>query len=354
MDTDGVYMLLSMRPEMLNQTNLPVTSAWLVSECMEAKGKQDLWLRQKPEVIAALREQAIIQSAESSNRIEGVTVEEKRLRPLLVGNARPRDRSEEELIGYRNALRWIYDSKQRIPIQAKTILRLHELAQGGHSGDAGKWKTRNNEIIELLPNGEHRVRFIPTPAKQVPKVIEHLCQLYADQSNAGRIPILLLVGTFIFDFLCIHPFRDGNGCVSRLLTALLLQEHGFAVSRFVSLERLIEESKVDYYAILEECSQGWHDGENVLLPWWNYFLGIIRRAYNEFASRVENADETGKTELVRQIIEHRVGQFTLADLQADCPSVSAPLIKKVLGEMKKLGLVNLIGRGRGARWQRSP
>ena len=344
-------MLLSMRPEKLDRANLPVTSVWLVSECMEAKGKQDLWLRQKPEVIKALREQSIIQSAESSNRIEGVTVDQSRLRPLLIGKARPRDRSEEEVVGYRNALRWIYEAKRKIPVQTKTILRLHELAQGGHCGDAGKWKSRNNEIIELLPNGERRVRFVPTPAKEVPKAIEHLCQLYADQCNAGSIPPLLLVATFVFDFLCIHPFRDGNGRVSRLLTTLLLQQHGFAVGRFISLERLIEESKEDYYAILEQCSQKWHSGENSLLPWWNYFLGIVRRAYSEFENRVENAEEAGKTQLVRQAVERQVGQFTLAGLQAECPSASAPLIKKILGEMKKAGKVQLTGHGRGAKWE---
>jgi len=344
-------MLLSLRPEKLRASPLPVTSAWLVSECMEAKGKQDLWLRQKPEVIAALREQAIIQSAESSNRIEGVTVDEGRLRPLLVGKARPRDLSEEEVVGYRNALRWMYKSKRSIPLNAKTILRLHALAQGGHSGDAGTWKRKNNEIIELLPNGERRVRFVPTPAKQVPGAVTQLCQLYADLLAEEQVPVLLLTATFIFDFLCIHPFRDGNGRVSRLLTTLLLQEQGFEVGRFVSLERLVEESKEDYYTILETCSQGWHRGENELLPWWNYFLGIVRRAYNEFASRVEKADEIGKTELVRHIIEQQTGSFSLAELRAECPSASTALIKKVLGEMKRTGRVKLTGHGRGARWE---
>lgn len=346
-------MLMSLRPQKIGQIALPVTSAWLVAECMEAKGKQELWMQQKPEVIAALREQAIIQSAVSSNRIEGVLVDQDRLRPLLVGKARPRDRSEEEVVGYRNALRWMYKSKRAIPIKPDTILRLHALAQGGHSSDAGEWKSRNKEIIELLPNGERKVRFTPLKAKQVPKAIAHLCELYADQCEEGRIPSLLLVATFVFDFLCIHPFRDGNGRVSRLLTALLLQEHGFAVGRFISLERLVEESKADYYSLLEECSQGWHEGENKLLPWLNYFLGIVRRAYNEFCQRVENADETGKTELVRQAIQRQLGQFTLSEIQAECPSVSLPLIKKVLAERKQAGALKLTGRGRGARWERT-
>jgi Fic family protein len=329
---------------------LPITSSWLLSSCMEAKGKQDLWLRQKPEVIAALREQAIIQSVESSNRIEGVTVERDRLRPIIVGNSRPRDRSEEELVGYRNALRWMFSAKRAIPVTPKTILRLHSLAQGGHSGDAGKWKARDNEIIELLPNGERRIRFTPTPAKQVPKAMEKLCRAYGDLCAEGQVPPPLLAATFVFDFLCIHPFRDGNGRVSRLLTTLLLQEHGFLVGRFLSMERLIEESKADYYDILETCSNGWHESKNELLPWWNYFLSILHRAYQEFSERVENAEGMGKAELVRQTITRQIGPFTLADVHAECPSVSSQLIKKVLSELKNSGEVKLAGHGRGAKW----
>lgn len=343
--------MLSLRSENLHAQSLPITTTWLLSACMEARGKQELWVRQKPEVIAALREQAIIQSVESSNRIEGVTVDKIRLRPLIVGKARPRDRSEEELVGYRNALRWIFSAKRSLPIQEKTILRLHEMAQGGHSGDAGKWKKRDNEIIEMLPNGERRVRFVTVPAKQVPTTIKQLCQSYQELCEADEIPSLLLVATFVFDFLCIHPFRDGNGRVSRLLTSLLLQEQGVIASRFVSLERMVEESKEEYYAVLEQCSRDWHEGENEILPWWNYFLGILRRAYAEFEQRVETAGNTGKTELVIQAIQRQIGCFTLAEIAAECPSVSTPLVKKILATMKKEGRVKLTGRGRGARWE---
>ena len=258
---------------------IPIGTGWLLGECMEARGKQDLWIRQKPEVLAVLREQAMIQSAESSNRIEGVTVAANRLRPLVIGRARPRDRSEEELAGYRAALDWIFSRKNRVAIIPDVIRRLHALAQGGSSGDAGEWKKRDNEIIEILPNGERSLRFVPVSAKKTPAMVEMLCRRYRLASDEERVPPLLTVATFILDLLCIHPFRDGNGRVSRLSTSLLLQSQGFQVARYISLERLIEESKEEYYRVLKLCSQRWHEGKNEIIPWWNYFLGRLRSAY---------------------------------------------------------------------------
>jgi Fic family protein len=318
---------------------------------MESRGKQDLWMRQKPEVLAALREQAMIQSAESSNRIEGVTVPPNRLRSLVLGGAKPRDRSEEELAGYRRALNWIFSRKGDVSITPEVIRRLHALAQGRHSGDAGEWKRRDNEIIEVLPNGQRRIRFVPTPARDTPKVMDALCRTYQGVRSEERIPPLLIVATFVFDFLCVHPFRDGNGRVSRLVTTLLLKAHGFEVVRYVSLERLVEERKDEYYGILHACSQGWHDGNNEVVPWWNYFLGVLRSGYREFESQVESSGaRPAKSELVRRAVLDQVGRFTLADLAAQLPAASPQLIKKVLAEMKREGSIRLTGRGRGASW----
>jgi len=159
------------------------------------------------------------------------------------------------------------------------------------------------------------------------------------------------VATFAFDLLCIHPFRDGNGRVSRLATTLLLQAHGFQVARYVSLERLVEQSKEDYYGVLAECSQGWHEGKNGLNPWWNYFLSVLRLAYKEFERQVESTEaRPAKSDLVRQTVLAQVEQFTLGDLAAQLPSASTQLIKKILTELKKQGKIRLVGRGRGARW----
>ncbi len=346
--------MLTFDPSRLADVQIPIGTGWLLGSCMEARGKQDLWIRQKPEVLEVLREQAIIQSAESSNRIEGVTVEANRLRPLVIGRAKPRDRSEEELAGYRAALDWIFSRKHPVAVTPDVIRRLHALAQGGSSGDAGEWKKRDNEVIEILPNGERSIRFVPVSAKETPATVATLCNRYgiATDEEDERIPPLLSVATFVFDLLCIHPFRDGNGRVSRLVTSLLLRAHGFQVIRYISLERLIEESKEGYYRVLKLCSQGWHEGNNEIIPWWNYFLGTLRRAYKEFEDQVESVEaRPAKTVLVRRTVLDQVEPFTLADLAAQLPSASPQLIKKVLAELKNAGKVRLAGRGRGARWE---
>ncbi len=342
--------MLTLREATFDKAALPVSTSWLLADCMEFRGKQDLWSRQRPEVLEALRQQAMIQSVESSNRIEGVTVSPDRLAPLALGKARPRDRSEQEIAGYRRALDWIYSRKSAVPLDSRTILHLHALSHAG-SGDAGQFKVRDNEIIEILPSGEHRIRFKPTPAKQTPAMIDELCTAYRRLIDADHVPPLLVTCTMFFDFLCIHPFRDGNGRVSRLLTTLLLMQHGFSVVRYVSLERLVEESREDYYQALGECSQGWHEGRNPILPWWNYFLGVLRRGYVDFSRQVEGyAGQPAKTEMARRVILSQIGEFTLADLQSQLPNVSVQLLKKVLTQLKSAGEISLEGRGRGARW----
>lgn len=342
--------MLSLRAETFEKAGLPVSTSWLLADCMEFRGKQDLWSRQRPEVLEALRQQAMIQSVESSNRIEGVTVTPQRLAPLALGRARPKNRPEEEIAGYRRALDWIYSRKSAVRLDARTILHLHKLSHAS-TADAGRFKTRDNEIIELLPSGERRVRFKPTSAQRTPGQVDDLCAAYQQLSEADRVPPLLVVCTAVFDFLCIHPFRDGNGRVSRLLTTLLLVQHGFSVARYVSLERLAEESREDYYRVLGECSQGWHEGRNPMLPWWNYFLSIVRRGYVEFSQQVEGyTGQPAKTQLARRAILAQVGEFTLADLQSQLPTVSVQLLKKVMAQLKAEGKISLCGRGRGARW----
>ena len=343
--------MLTLSQDRLQRFTLPVGTGWLLADCMEARGKQDLWMRQKPEVLEALRELAIIQSVESSNRIEGVTVPSDRLRPVVLGRSRPRDRSEEELAGYRRGLDWVFTRKRAVVVTPAVIQHLHKLAQHG-AGDAGKLKTRDNEIVELLPSGRRRIRFRPTPALKTPAALRNLCGAYQSVSEDASFPPLLTVATFVFDLLCIHPFRDGNGRVSRLLTALLLQQNGFEVCRFISLERLTEQRKEDYYAALARCSQRWHDDKNQIVPWWNLFLGILRSAYQAFEEQVAAAkSRPAKSELVRRAALAQPDSFTLADITAEVPTASPQLIKKVLVGLKQAGKVTLVGRGRGAVWR---
>lgn len=343
---------MTLDPIKLASQPIPMGTGWLLGSCMEARGKQELWAKQKPEALQVLREQSIIQSVESSNRIEGVTVVADRLRPVVFGRSKPRDRSEEELAGYRKALDWIFTRKNRVALTPEVLLRLHAMAQGGTTSDAGAWKRRDNEIIEILPSGEPRVRFVAVTAKKTPAAIEGLCKKYRAACEDEKLPPLLLVATFVLDFLCIHPFRDGNGRVSRLVTSLLLQSHGYEVARYISLERTIEESKEEYYDVLKRCSQNWHENSSEIIPWWNYFLGVLRSAYREFEQRIEAAEtRTAKSDLVRQIVLAQVEPFTLADMAAQLPAASPQLIKKVLGDLKQARRVRLAGRGRGARWE---
>ncbi len=265
--------------------SFPLGTVWLLTDIAEAKGRQDLHAQRPPETLTALRENALVQSVESSNRIEGVTVASDRLRPLVLENARPRDRSEEEIQGYRRALELIHSQSPDLAITPDLLQRLHALIQEG-SGDAGQWKRVDNEIIELREGAPPLVRFRPVGVAETPAAVEELCLLYRHAVNQSLAPPLVAAAALVLDFLCIHPFRDGNGRVSRLLTLLALYQHGYEVGRYVSLERIVEESQADYYEALRVSSQGWHEGRHDLIPWLNYFLPVLKRAYRE----LEKAD----------------------------------------------------------------
>lgn len=341
----------SFHPQYLKALSIHPSSTWLISQCTEARGKQDLWQQTKPEILKSLNDSAMIQSTESSNRIEGVEVAPKRLIPLMRGKAKPQDRPEEEVVGYKQALKYIYKNYSSLKIDIKTIQKIHALAQEGNISDAGKFKTKDNEIIEFLESGEKIIRFKATPASQAKKAVEQLCLSYNYTINQ-TFPDLLMIANFIFDFLCIHPFRDWNGRVSRLLTTLLCLQNGYSVVKYISLERIIEESKYDYYRVLKESSDHWHQRRHQLLPWWNYFFGIVRQAYKELAFKVENTQSRdSKSGLIRQIVLDQPGSFALADIQKLVPSVSLQLIKKVLSSLKKEKKIKCTGRGAGAYWE---
>jgi len=343
----------SFRSGRLSTLNLPTGTVWLLTDIAEAKGRQALYAKQAPQILRALREAAIVQSVESSNRIEGVTVAAERLRPLVVGRARPRDRSEEDIRGYSQVLSLIHANSRDLPITPEVLKRLHRTAQQGIR-DAGQWKQIANEIVEFRPGGSPIVRFRPVSVAETPAAIDELCLSYRHALTQENIPPLVAVAALVLDFLCIHPFRDGNGRVARLLTLLAVYHHGFEVGRYISLERLIEESKDDYYEALFRSSQGWHEGQHDLLPWLNYFLTILQRAYVEFELRVGQmkSPRGAKTALVEASIAAFPGEFTLADLERACPGVSRDMIRRVLRDLQKSGHVTCMGRGPGAPWRR--
>ena len=303
-------------------------------------------------MLKALREMALVQSVESSNRIEGVTVAPDRLRPLILGNARPKDRSEQDITGYRRALHFIHTESENVPITPDLLCRLHRLCQEG-SGDAGQFKKVDNEVIELRPGAAPIVRFKCVSAKATPAAVDELCLVYRHAIDQDRIPSLVAIGALVLDFLCIHPFRDGNGRVSRLLTLLALYQHGYEVGRYISLERLIEEGKDDYYQVLQQSSQRWHEGKHDFLPWLNHFLSIARRAYGEFERRAGEvkAPRGAKAGLVLAAIRQQFGEFRLTDIEQACPGVGREWIRSLLTDLKAAGEVTCQGKGPAARWR---
>jgi Fic family protein len=273
--------MMTFRGQRLAKTKLPAGTVWLLDKLAESREKQAQREKQSRRILKTLREIALLEGVESSNRIDGVTVEPERLRPLALGNTRPRDRSEEEILGYRNALRWVHRNHRKVAIEAGTLRRLHKLAQKGTIGDAGAWKESQNEIVELNPEGRLEVRFQPVEPALVPGAVDELCVAYKHSVDQLEIIPLLAGAALVFDFLCIHPFREANGRVSRLLTLLALYHHGHKVGQFISLERVIEQSKESYYEALQTSSVGWHDGSHDIMPWFHYFLSMIHTGYRE-------------------------------------------------------------------------
>lgn len=332
---------------------IPLSSAWLMNSISEYKGKQDLYAHQSPQVLKMLIETALIESAESSNRIEGVTVDKGRLKPLVIGHSKPRDRSEEEVAGYRKALDFIHKKYKTLEISPLTIQELHRLSHSG-AWDAGKWKEKNNDIIRKHPDGRIEVIFRPVSARETPEMMRQLCLAYEHSITQSKYAPLFAIACLVLDFLCIHPFRDGNGRVGRLLTLLALYHHGFEVGKYISLERIIEQSKETYYETLNKSSQNWHEAKHDILPWFNYFLGTVLAACKEFEERAAGVKPAkgAKTEMITRAIEKQIGEFSISDIEREVPNVSRIMIKKVLSRMNKAKKIKCLGKGQSARWKR--
>jgi len=267
---------------------------------------------------------------------------------------KPRDRSEAEIIGYRNILSKIHTTPDQFEPNEETIKKFHHEIYIHTDIPGGNWKRQDNTIEERLPDGRWITRFIPASARETPFLIKELCVRFNRLWDERRISPLLIIPAFVLDFLCIHPFTDGNGRVSRLLTVLLLHQAQYEVGRYISLERLIEQSKETYYEALQMSSEGWHEGRHRLKPWWEYFLGILIRAYREFEERVGVATKVrgAKTAIIEQAIERLPSTFSISDLERVCPSISRDMIRVVLNRLRKEGLLLCKGTGRNALWEK--
>jgi Fic family protein len=344
----------SLAPAFLDGLRLSPADGSALQALGEFRGRQELFRRQTPELLRALRDAAIVESSESSNRIEGVVAPHARVEALVLHNAVPRDRSEQEIAGYRDALNLIHESARDMALSVNVILQLHTMLYRYHPGSGGRWKATQNEIVEKDAAGNvRRVRFVPPSPVETPGMMSELETGYRRAVADGREP-LLLVPLVVLDFLCIHPFSDGNGRVARLLTLLLLYHFGYEAGRYVSLERIVEESKETYYEALEASSGGWRGGRHDAFPWIRYLWGVMLRAYREFEERVGTlrSGKGAKTDMVREAIGRRIGPFSISEIEAECPGVTRDWIRVVMRRMRDEGLIVPQGRGRGAKWTR--
>lgn len=344
--------MMTLRQIDAGNVQIPLTASWYLSDIGRAIGMQELFRRQAPQKLQILRENAVIESAISSNRIEGVEIDQKRVRAVVIGKGTLSDGNEQEVRGYQDALRWIHEENRGIAINTATIRKLHRLCRSDVS-DAGEFKTQPVDIIERLPNGDQRVRFRSVSPSDTPAFLDETLRLWNDMHRDQRISPLLLLGALNLDFLCVHPFRDGNGRVSRLLFLLSCYHAGIEVGRYISLERTIEQNKERYYETLQLSSQRWHEGKHDPWPCINYLLFILNQAYREFEERLGQikSPRGAKRELVLAAIRHQVGAFRVSDLQDECPGVGLDLIRLVLKELRKQGMVKCLGRGQNAEWE---
>jgi Fic family protein len=345
----------SLSRKYLDTISLSVEQASTLKAIGECKGKQDLYIRQTPEALESLQQVAIIESSESSNRLEGITAPHERIKALALQSTKPKNRSEQEIAGYRDALTLIHQSAEHMPFTTNVVLQLHSLVYRYMPDEGGRWKAADNEIIEYMPDGSmKRVRFKAVPAVATPQAMDDLARLYKEAIDQHGKEPLVIVPLVILDFLCIHPFRDGNGRVGRLLTLLLLYHFGYRVGRYISLERLFEESRETYYETLEASSQCWHESNHDPFPWLDYFWGVVLRAYRDFEERVGKirSGKGAKTDQIKLAVVRQIGPFAISDIERQCPTVSRDMIRHVLRQLRDEGLIAAKGKGRGAKWVR--
>jgi Fic family protein len=346
--------MMTLRQFASKPESIPASTSWYLADLGEARGKQELFTKQAPQKLRVLRENAMIESAVSSNRIEGVTVDQARVRTIIFGKSPLRDRDEQEVRGYRDALRLIHEHGKKLSISEETILNLHRLCRG-EIRDAGKYKEKDGDIIERYADGRERVRFKTVQAAKTPEFMKELIERWEQCLDEKWVHPLIGLAAFNLDFLCIHPFRDGNGRVSRLLLLLQCYQLGYVVGRYISLERLIEQNKDRYYETLEQSSEGWHERRHNPWPYINFVLYTLKTAYKEFEQRVGQitSPKGAKTELVISAIGRKLGPFRISDIQKECPGVSLDLVRSILKNLRSSGKVRCLGRGQNAEWERT-
>ncbi len=321
----------------------------MLSAIHELKGEQNLFVETERDTLTQLVEVAKIQSTEASNKIEGIFTSDERLKILVSNKTTPKSRNEQEIAGYRDVLAIIHDSYEYIPVKPSIILQLHrDLYKFSGKSIGGNYKNSDNVIAQEDETGNKFIRFQPVPAWETSQAIEAVCKAFDEVVNREDANALLIIPMFILDFLCIHPFNDGNGRMSRLLTLLLLYRSGYMVGKYISIEKLIENTKETYYEALQNSSRGWHECENDYSHFVKYMLGIILSAYRDFSERMKviNSDNLSKPERIRKLIKETIGKITKTEIMEKCPDISQITVQRTLNDLLKNGEIIKIGGGR--------
>ena len=320
----------------------------LIAAIYKEAGKQELYLKQRPEELEKLIEIAKIQSTEASNAIEGIVTTSTRIKQLVEEKTIPKNRDEQEIAGYRDVLNIIHENFDVIPISQNYILQLHKILYS-HMNNfmAGKTKNVQNYISATYPDGHVQVLFTPMAPCETPEAIDKICEEYNLAIGNMELEPLILIPVFIHDFLCIHPFNDGNGRMSRLLTTLLLYRNGFYVGRYISLEGKIAKNKDLYYDALSRSQDGWHEGTEDIIPFIKYMLGIILAAYKDFEDRMDLIGvKLSALEMVRRASKNKLGRFNKQDIRELCPNLSDSSIEGALRKMLSSGELKREGKGK--------
>ena len=327
----------------------------LVAGIHEYRGRQTMYLAQKPAVLEKLVEIARIQSTESSNAIEGIRTTTGRLKQLVAEKTTPKNRDEQEIAGYRYVLDIIHENYEAIPITPNYILQLHrDLYRFSNKSLGGQYKIGQNQIVSRDVTGEEHIVFTPMDPFETPEAMNTICEQYNRMIASEEVDPLVLIPIFIHDFLCIHPFNDGNGRMSRLLTTLLLYRAGYVVGRYVSIEKKIADTKSLYYDALNLSQEGWHEGSEDATPFVKYILQMIIAAYRDFEDRISVVDEKKPAiEQVRTAINMKIGKFTKSEIMELCPGLSKASVENALTALVNEGMILRNGVGRGTYYQRS-
>ena len=328
-----------------------------IARIHEYKGKQESFIHQKPAQLERLIQIAKVQSTEASNSIEGIVTTSTRLRQLVEDKTTPHNRDESEILGYRNVLNLVHESYSMIPVRPNYILQMHrDLLKFTNLSYGGIFKTTPNEIDEVLPDGRKIVLFRPLEPFETPSAIEAICNSFNSTLEKELVDPLILIPCFILDFLCIHPFNDGNGRMSRLLTLLLLYRSGYMVGKYISIEKAISDTKSDYYDALAASDRGWHEETNDPKFFIKYMLGVILSCYRDFESRVMVTEKAGvrsnSYDIVKRYVSTVIGTFTKQDALVSCPTLGSSSVEAALKKLVADGTLVKMGTGRKTHYAR--